>query len=116
MKHKGIICFVYQKEREEIFQAIGIKTPIIFSEDFDDINKNKPEHYYIVISLKMADKNFNNLRQILNKYPNNDYPILHDNDDKFSDKVLDIFWEVKIPYHNHTTSSIIRNIIKMVDN
>ena len=113
MKHKGIICFVYQKEREEIFQAIGIKTPIIFSEDFDDVNKNKLERYYIVISLKMADKNLEKFKQILNNYPNNDYSILQDNDGKFSDKVLDIFWEVKIPYHNYTTSSIIQNIVNL---
>jgi len=35
MKYKGIICFVYQKEKEEITQSIK-DNHIIFSENFDD--------------------------------------------------------------------------------
>jgi hypothetical protein len=39
MKYKGIICFVYQKEKKEILQAIG-KNSVIFSEDFNDSKKS----------------------------------------------------------------------------
>jgi galactokinase/mevalonate kinase-like predicted kinase len=110
MKHKGIICFVYQKEKEEIIQSIKDNLHIIFSENFDDSEKIKPEQYYIVVSLKMADKNLNKFNQMLLNFSDNDYPILHDNNGKFSNKVLDVFWETKIPYHNYTTASIIENI------
>ena len=115
MKYKGIICFVYQKEKEEIYQAIGDKFPVIFSENFDDTGKINPNNYYIVVSLKMADQNIEKFRYMLTKYPKNIYPILHDNDNKFSNEVLDVFWEVKTPYHNFTTLSIIENIIKIIN-
>ena len=110
MKYKGIICFVYQKEKEEITQSIENNLNIIFSEDFDDSKKIKPKQYYIVVSLKMADKNLDKFKQMLMDFSNNDYPVLHDNDGKFSDKVLNTFWETKTPYHNFITASIIENI------
>jgi galactokinase/mevalonate kinase-like predicted kinase len=116
MKYNGIICFVYQKEKEEVYQSIGDKFPIIFSENFDDSKNINPKNYYIVVSLKMAEQNIEKFKHMLIKYQKNNYPILHDNDGKFSNEILDIFWEMKIPYHNFTTSSIIENIIKMVDN
>jgi len=115
MKYKGIICFVYQKEKEEIIQSMGNNHHIIFSEDFDDSNKIKPEQYYIVASLKMADKNLDKFKQMLMDYHNNNYPILHDNDGRFSDRVLKIFWETRTPYHNFTTASIIENINKVAN-
>jgi hypothetical protein len=64
----------------------------------------------------MANKNLDKLKQMLIEFSNNSYPVLHDNDGKFSNEVLDLFWEIKIPYHNFSTSSIIENIIKVADN
>ncbi len=112
MKYKGIICFVYQKEKEEIIQSLN-NTHIIFSENFDDSKKIKPEQYYIVVSLKMADTHLDKFRQMLTDFPNNNYPILHDNDGKFSNEVISTYWHTRKPYHNFTTASIIENIKKI---
>jgi len=65
MKFKGIICFVYQKEKDDIIQSLEDNHHIIFSEDFDDSKKIKPKQYYIVVSLRMADKNIDKYRQML---------------------------------------------------
>jgi hypothetical protein len=115
MKYKGIICFVYQKEKEEICKSINNDIHIIFSDDFNDSKKIKPEQHYIIVSLKMADNNPYKYKRMLLKFPNNDYPILHDNNGKFSNKVLEIHWETKIPYHNFTTISIIDKINNIIN-
>jgi len=113
MEYKGIICFVYQKEKEEIIQSMNNNPDIIFSEDFDDSKKIKPKQYYIVVSLKMADRNLDKYRQMLMDFPDNNYPILHDNDGKFSNKVISTYWHARKPYHNFTTASTIENIKKI---
>jgi len=61
----------------------------------------------------MAEKNLDKFRQMLMNFSNNVYPILHDNDGKFSNEVIDTFWETKIPYHNFTTASIIENLLSI---
>jgi len=110
MKYKGIICFVYQKEKDEIIQSIGDNHHIIFSENFDDLNKIKPEQYYIVTSFNIAGKNLDKFKQMLMSFPNNNYQILHENDFKFYHGVSDIFLKIKTAYHDFSTVQIIKKI------
>ena len=110
-----MVCFVFQKEKEEIIQITNNQYNIIFSENFDDAKKLITDDSYVVVSLKIANQNIEKFKQLLQKFPFQDFPIIQDNNGRFLPKVVEVFTSFEKGYHNYTTENIVAVFKQKVD-